>query len=135
MVRSLSLFNKALLCKWCWHFASEGDSLWKKIIKCKFGEKEGGWRSRVVRDSYGVGAWKEIEKHWELFNSMISFEVGNGRRVKFWKDWWCGEEPLCKIFPSLFALSDFKEAWAADLWEHREEGSNWNFCFVRNLND
>ena len=135
MVRSLSLFNKALLCKWCWHFASEGDSLWKKIIKCKFGEKEGGWRSRVVRDSCGVGLWKEIEKHWELFNSMISFEVGNGRRVKFWKDWWCGEEPLCEIFPSLFALSDFKEAWVADLWEHREEGSNWNFCFVRNLND
>ncbi|RVW14191.1 Signal peptide peptidase-like 2 [Vitis vinifera] len=90
MVRSLSLFNKALLCKWCWHFASEGDSLWKKIIKCKFGEKEGG----------GGQEW----------------------RVKFWKDWWCGEEPLCEIFPSLFALSDFKEAWVADLWEHREEG-------------
>ena len=78
---------------------------------------------------------EEIEKHWELFNSMISFVVDNGRRVKFWKDRWCSEEPLCEIFPPLFALSNSKEAWVADLWEHRGEGGNWNFRFVRNLND
>ncbi|RVW69709.1 hypothetical protein CK203_060610 [Vitis vinifera] len=57
------------------------------------------------------------------------------RRIKFWKDRWCSEEPLCEIFPSLFALSDSKEAWLVDLWEHRGEGGNWNFRFVRNLND
>ena len=38
-IRSLSLLNKALLCKWCWHFSSERDSLWKKITKGKFGRK------------------------------------------------------------------------------------------------
>ncbi|RVW13119.1 hypothetical protein CK203_108691 [Vitis vinifera] len=26
-------------------------------------------------------------------------------------------------------------AWLVDLWEHRGEGGNWNFRFVRNLND
>ena len=66
---------------------------------------------------------------------MISFVVGNGRRVKFWKDRWCIEKPLCEAFPSLFALSDSKEAWVANLWEHRGESGNWNFRFVRNLND
>ncbi|RVW84765.1 LINE-1 retrotransposable element ORF2 protein [Vitis vinifera] len=126
-VWSLLLFNKALLCKWCWRFASEGDSLWKKIIKGKFGEEKGRWRSGVVRDSFGVGVWKEIEKHWELFKSMISFAMGNRKRVKFWKDRWCSEESLCEIFPSLFALFDSKEAWVIDLWEHRGEGGNWNF--------
>ena len=25
--------------------------------------------------------------------------VGNGRRVHFWKDCWCGEEPLFINFP------------------------------------
>ena len=88
-----------------------------------------------MKDSFGVRVWKEIWKHWELFKSIISFAVGNGRRIKFWKDRWCSEEPLCKIFPSLFALSDSKEAWLVDLWEHRGEGGNWNFRFVRNLND
>ena len=66
---------------------------------------------------------------------MISFVVGNGRRVKFWKDRWCTEEPLCEAFPSLFALFDSKETWVTNLGEHRGESGNWNFCFVRNLND
>ena len=35
-VCSLSFLNK-VLCKWCWHFSSERDSLWKKIIREKFG--------------------------------------------------------------------------------------------------
>ena len=68
---------------------SEKDLLWKKIIRGKFKEEEGGWRSGVVRDSYIVEVWEEIKKQWELFNLMISFTVGNGRRVKFWKDRWC----------------------------------------------
>ena len=61
-VRSLSLPNKALFCKWSWGFSSESDSLWKKIIKGKFGEEEGGWRLGVVIELYGVGVWKEIGK-------------------------------------------------------------------------
>lgn len=56
-------------------------------------------------------------------------------RVKFWKDRWYSEQPLCEIFPSLFALSSSKEAWVADFWEQNGEGGNWNFYFVRNLND
>ena len=40
----------------------------------------------MVRDSFGVRVWKEIEKHWELFKSMTSFAVDNKRRVKCWKD-------------------------------------------------
>ena len=35
---------------------------WKKIIKGKFGEEKGGWRSGVVKEPYGVGVWKEIGK-------------------------------------------------------------------------
>ena len=87
----------------------------------------------MVRDSYEVRVCKEIGKQWKLFNSMISFEVDNRCRVKFWKDK-CSEEPLCETFPSLFALFDSKEVWVVDLWEHWG-GGNWNFCLVRNLND
>ncbi|RVW20877.1 Signal peptide peptidase-like 2 [Vitis vinifera] len=84
MVRSLSLFNKALLCKWCWHFASEGDSYGRKSLSVSLGEGRGVEVKSGERFMWSWG-WKEIEKHWELFNSMISFEVGNGRRVSFGK--------------------------------------------------
>ena len=65
------------------------------------------------------------------------FIVGNGRRVRFWRDRWCGDFPLCVSFPSLFALSVDKEAWVADIWDPlAEEGwGGWNPCFSRAFND
>ena len=49
--------------------------------------------------------------------------MGNGRRLRFWKDVWCGKEALCDSFPSLYALAANKEALVVDLWDSsREEG-------------
>ncbi|RVW52508.1 hypothetical protein CK203_068888 [Vitis vinifera] len=70
------------------------DAFWRKVICGKFGELEGGWCSKEVRDNYGVGLWKAIRLLWELIFSRILFVVGNGRRVKFWRDRWCRDEPL-----------------------------------------
>ena len=56
---------------------------------------------------------------------MISFAMGNRRRVKFWKDKWCSKEPLCETFITLFALSNSKEV-------KKKIGT---FDFFRNLND
>ena len=38
------------------------------------------------------------------------FMVENRRRVRFWKDMWCRQEPLCISFPLLFAITDSKDA-------------------------
>ena len=84
-----------------------------------------GW-SCEIRDGYGVGLWKSIRKEWNIFVCSSSFVVGNGRRVKFWKDKWCGDEPLCVSFLSLYALTVSKETW---------ERGHWNPCFSRPLND
>ena len=72
-----------------------------------------------MRDSYGVGLWKAIRLLWELVSSITLFVVGNGRRVKFWRDRWCCDEPLCVSFPSLFTLV----SWVA---EHSFEWGGWN---------
>ena len=49
--------------------------------------------------------------------------MGNESRVKFWKDRWCSEKPLCETFPTLFVF-DAKEAWVVDFWDHCGEGGN-----------
>ena len=41
-VRSLSLLNKALRCKWRWRFANKRHSLWRSVINRNFGEVELG---------------------------------------------------------------------------------------------
>ena len=38
------------------------------------------------------------------------YSMDNGRRVRFWKDKWCGDDALCVSFLSLFALAVSKEA-------------------------
>ena len=85
-IRNFSILNRALLCKWSWRFAIERESFWKLIISRKYGEEGGGWISREVREGYGVGFWKEIRKEGFLMFKNVSFVVGDGRRVKFWKD-------------------------------------------------
>ena len=61
--------------------------------------------------------------------------MGGGRRVKFWKDKWCGDEPLCESFPSLFSISLSKDAWVSDVWNLDGDGDGWTHLFSRAFND
>ena len=79
---------------------------------------EGGWCSLEAREGYGIGLWKAIRRGWDAFKSKISYDLGHGRRVRFWKDIWCGDTPLRT---SLFAIATSKEAW-----EQAEFGGCWN---------
>ncbi|KAJ9705163.1 hypothetical protein PVL29_003294 [Vitis rotundifolia] len=60
-----------------------------------------------------------------IVTPFFGFVVGDGKKVRFWKDNWCGTTPLCETFPSLYALTSSKEAW----------GGSWNPCFNRPFND
>ncbi|RVW63723.1 putative ribonuclease H protein [Vitis vinifera] len=134
-VRNLALMNKTLLSKWNWCFAIEGEAFWKQVISHKYGEEEGGWCTRVISGSYGVGLWKAIRMEWFCLNNRLTFQVGCGRRVRFWKDKWCGDEPLCESFPSLFAISLDKDAWILDVWSPDDVGDGWTPIFSRAFND
>ncbi|RVW92361.1 LINE-1 retrotransposable element ORF2 protein [Vitis vinifera] len=134
-VRNLALMNKALLGKWNWRFATEREVLWKKVISHKYGVEEGGWCTRAERGRHGVGLWKAIRKEWLGMYNNLAFRVGNGRRVRFWKDKWCGDEPLYESFPSLFAISQAKDAWVSEVWNPDGVGDGWNPLFSRALND
>ena len=76
--------------------------MWKQVIIDKYGVKEGGWCSREVRGAYSVGVRKAIRKDWENIHSRSRFIVGNGRKVKFWKDLCCEDQALKDVFPNLF---------------------------------
>ena len=48
--------------------------------------------------------------------SNFVFSMGDGRRVRFWKDRWCGDDTLSISFLSLFLLAVFKEEWVVEVW-------------------
>ena len=134
-VRNLALMNRALLSKWNWHYANEREAFWKQVISDKYGVEEGDWCTWAISGKCGVGLWKAIRKEWLFLNSRLAYQVGSGRRVKFWKDKWCGDEPLCESFPSLFSISLSKDAWVSDVWNPDSDGEGWTPLFSRAFND
>ncbi|WJZ95322.1 hypothetical protein VitviT2T_014100 [Vitis vinifera] len=134
-IRNLSILNRALLCKWSWRYAVERDSYWKLIISSKYGVERGGWNTCGAKEGHGVGLWKEISKESLLLLNNVSFSVGDGKRVRFWKDIWCGNTPLCEAFPSLFDLAGSKDAWVTDYWDPMGEVGGWTPLFLRPFNN
>ena len=61
-----------------------------------------GWCTRSVNGPYGVGLWKNIIRGWPFFSRHILYDIGDGSRVKFWQDRWCGETSLAVSYPDLF---------------------------------
>ena len=134
-IRSYSKMNKALLSKWSWRFANDRKALWRRVISCKFGESSGGWHTGDLRGGYGTSLWKEIRKEWPSFFQSSVFALGDGKRINFWKDTWCGGEALSARFPSLFNLALNKDARVADIWESGVGDGGWSPTFLRSLND
>lgn len=61
-----------------------------------------------MREKYGVGVWKAIKIRCESFKSRMVFRVGNWWSVKFWMDWWCGDESLGVVFLALSLIALLK---------------------------
>ena len=80
-----------------------------------------------------MGLWKVLRKWGHLVSKTFSFAVGDGKRIKFWKDRWCGDSSLNIVFPSLFTLASVKEAWMGD--SVKEACVCWNPTFIKPFND
>ena len=132
-IRKVRLFNKALLGKWLWRFGIENDALWRQVIEMKYGCGWGGWCTRSINGPYGVGLWKSISQGWPSFSRHILYNIGDGSRVKFWKDRWCGESSLAFSYPNLFRFCKNKEASVAELMKSSNGVLFWDVSFFRGV--
>jgi hypothetical protein len=62
--------------------------------------------------------WKYIRKCWVSFSRFTRFVVGDGSKIIFWHDLWCGDTALKVAFPTLFGIARVKDATVADNLEH-----------------
>ena len=76
-----------------------------------------------------------IRNGWENIRTHSRFIIGDGTRVKFWKDLWCENQSLEDAFPNLFNLAVNKEGWVAEDWEEDGVRGSWGLRFNRHLND
>ncbi|RVW45833.1 hypothetical protein CK203_086256 [Vitis vinifera] len=95
----------------------------------------GGWCTCGVGRATRWGFGKKSARKGCCCSTMFLFSVGDGKRVRFWKDTWCGNTPLCEAYPSLFDLAVSKDAKVADCWDSMGEVGGWNPRFLRPFND
>jgi len=128
-------FNRALMGKWLRRFALERDALWRKVVDIKYGSMRGGWCSKEVGGSFGVGVWKCIRRGWDAFAAHVRYEVGDGSKVLFWHDVWCGEVPLKTLFLDLFLIASGKDAWVEESMQRQNVTILWNILYTRLVHD
>lgn len=72
------------------------DLFWVRVIRGKYTKNANviEWTSK--QNSSHI--WRGIVKAQPLICKGIKWIVWKGDKVKFWKDWWCGERSLNKCF-------------------------------------
>jgi hypothetical protein len=72
---------------------------------------------------------------WQVFRSHCSFVPGEGSRIRFWEDPWCGDRALKDAFPVLHSIASNKGASIADNMELYRGSIQWNIQFSRSFHD
>lgn len=65
---------------------------------------------------------------------VIGLVVGDGTKINFWHDLWCGDTTLKVAFPSLFGIAYVKDAAVVDNLEFLGGSNQWNVSFTREVN-
>lgn len=97
----------------------EPNALWEKVIKAIHGLQEEN--PLIIANRRIPGVWLNISKVGDTLasfnlniNELFSRVVGNGDKIRFWKDRWLGSESLNLIYPNLYALEINKDCSVAD---------------------
>ena len=113
----------------------EENLIWKSCISAKYGYGDGDWFTPLPRGNHGVGLQKYIAKESGQLKKDSIFKMGDGRKIRFWEDIWCGSEPLCESFPFLYTIVGTKGAKVADVWVVHGGLGAWDPKFLRPFND
>jgi len=101
--RELDCFNVALLAKQCWRLLNFPDSLVARVMRDKYHPGTDFMDSELgKRPSY---AWRSIWQAKSLLEEGLMWRVGNGEKIKIWKDRWIPASTSHKIQDPVRVLS------------------------------
>lgn len=113
---NLKEMKSSLLLKWWWRYGEEDKALWKKVINSRYGAIGGGWLPKLEPSGRVSAVWNGILSGVEVHSNLLHFflsstviNLGDGKRVFFWRDKWLRNMKLKDEFLRLFSLSTEKE--------------------------
>ncbi|MFS7975109.1 putative reverse transcriptase zinc-binding domain-containing protein [Helianthus anomalus] len=137
-IGNMADFNIAMMSKWWWRFKDDPTQLWAAVIQAIHKSKVD---SKLIPAKKSIpGAWKDISAVEGTLsrcgldiNQKLKVQVGNGKKVRFWKDNWIHNVPLRERFPALFKLAKNKDGMVHDHLTMVGSTVVWQWAWVRGL--
>lgn len=121
--------NAVLLAKWWWKFQSDKDKQCLQFIFNKYGndfiyqpEDKPKNMSLMFKDIWQCRE-NSSASPW-ISHKMFKWKVGQGTKIKFWKDVWCSNAEIKVIFSRLYSIARYKDISVADMkkrWQDEHE--------------
>lgn len=93
-IRKINVLNKALIANIGWTLA-KGEADWCSIIRGKYLDREQFYYNLSVVDlPQRSKLWNNILKSRLVVREGLKWQLGNGRKVRFWEDVWAEDRPL-----------------------------------------
>ncbi|EEE67013.1 hypothetical protein OsJ_23933 [Oryza sativa Japonica Group] len=93
--KDLRLFNQALLSRQAWWLISFPDNLCAQILKAKYFPNCDLIDAVFPSDSSPT--WKAVEYGLQLLKKGLIWRIGDGKKVKIWRDQWILRETSLKL--------------------------------------
>ena len=72
----------------------------------------------------------QISRNYQI---ALLYEIGDGSKVQFWLDRWCGTSSLADCYLELYRICRNKEANVADLMRYTNGVLHWDIHFCRDV--
>jgi ribonuclease HI len=93
--RDMRLFNQALLARQAWRLLAFPDSLCARVLKARYYPQ--GELMDTVFTGNPSSSWSAISYGLELLKKGLVWRVGNGERIRIWRDSWLPRHSYGKI--------------------------------------
>jgi mannosylglycoprotein endo-beta-mannosidase len=121
-MRSLNL---ALLSAWIFRYHLNSNVIWKNIIDYKYKTE---YPNMLCCPMVGVSPfWKGVLSAVQAARMGVKWVVGNGRKIRFWKDIWLGNISLATVLWPLYVINEQQGKTVCEVWD----GENLMLTFRR----
>ena len=124
-VPDLRSLNMCLLASWIQRYHLSDNVLWKNIVYYKYRTHQ---PNLFCCPNYGTSPfWKGVLWAAQAARLGYCWKVGNGRKVRFWKDMWFGGSSLAVQYWPLYVINNEKGITIERAWD----GVNLKLTFRR----
>ncbi|GLJ40125.1 hypothetical protein SUGI_0821990 [Cryptomeria japonica] len=123
-LRKMNLQNLALGAKLAWKMYSNPQKGWCRLMSLKYLDSHEPERIFTLANSTGGSPiWKFIWESCRIITEHLSWNLGDSRKARFWRDSWNGDKALEDEFNDQDWINEMEASMGVLVADYVEEGS------------